>query len=83
MGPSRKNISEIIKDRVNYSIKVGYKIEVEQLIYSSINYIIKGTTSMGLAHPSLIYALCVNAGVRGDPSEKYLFFHFSPHQKKN
>ncbi|KAH0452016.1 hypothetical protein IEQ34_019315 [Dendrobium chrysotoxum] len=35
-----------------------------KLIFSPLIYIIWGTTSVGLRHPSLIYTLCVTAGVR-------------------
>ncbi|KAH0460233.1 hypothetical protein IEQ34_010896 [Dendrobium chrysotoxum] len=52
---------------------VGYTIDVGKLIYSSLNYIIRGTTYVGFGHPSLIYALHVNVGVRGDHSEEQLF----------
>ncbi|KAH0459476.1 hypothetical protein IEQ34_012290 [Dendrobium chrysotoxum] len=58
----RKNINEI-----------GYTIDVRKLICSSLNCIIRGTTSVGLGHLSLIYSFCVNAGVRGDPNEEHIF----------
>ncbi|PKU67230.1 hypothetical protein MA16_Dca018724 [Dendrobium catenatum] len=68
--PSKKK-GEVTKEQamLNYAIQVGYTIDVEKHIYYSLNYIIRGITSVGLGHPSLIHALCVNADVRGDLSE--------------
>ncbi|PKU83004.1 hypothetical protein MA16_Dca009476 [Dendrobium catenatum] len=73
----RKNIREVTKDHdvLNYDIQVGYTLDVGKIIHSSSTYIIRDATSMGLGYPSLIYALYVNAGMRGGPSEeeKFLF----------
>ncbi|KAH0459556.1 hypothetical protein IEQ34_012370 [Dendrobium chrysotoxum] len=74
MLPSR-NISEVTCDHalLNYSIQMVYSIDVGKLIFSFLMYVIQGTTSVGLGHPSLIYALCVVAGVRNDQTEEQLF----------
>ncbi|KAH0456104.1 hypothetical protein IEQ34_014011 [Dendrobium chrysotoxum] len=66
-----KNISEVTNERalLNY----GYTIDVGKLILSSIIYIMRGSTSVGLGHPSLIYTLCVATKVRGDQNEEQLF----------
>ncbi|KAH0463176.1 hypothetical protein IEQ34_007758 [Dendrobium chrysotoxum] len=61
-----KNISEVTKDKalLNYAIQKGYTIDVGKLILSSILYIMRGSTSVGLGHPSLVYTLCVATRVR-------------------
>ncbi|KAH0468603.1 hypothetical protein IEQ34_003636 [Dendrobium chrysotoxum] len=55
-----QNVSKVTKywALLNYTIMFSYTIDVGKLIHSTLNYIIKGTTSMGLGHLSLIYALC-------------------------
>ncbi|KAH0448884.1 hypothetical protein IEQ34_022684 [Dendrobium chrysotoxum] len=59
-----KNISEVSKDKafLNFTIQKGYSIKIG-----------KGSTSIGLGHPSLVYALCVVVRVRGDQNEEQLF----------
>lgn len=52
---------------------MGYSIDVGKLIFSSLTYIIRGTTFIAMGHHSLIYALCVNVGVRRDQIEDQLF----------
>ncbi|KAH0465820.1 hypothetical protein IEQ34_005923 [Dendrobium chrysotoxum] len=63
--PSR-NISEVTHDRA----LLKYAIHMGKLIFSSLTYIIRGTTSIGLGHPSLVYTLCVVTGVRGEQTEE-------------
>ncbi|KAH0465263.1 hypothetical protein IEQ34_005366 [Dendrobium chrysotoxum] len=67
-----KNISEVTKGRalLNFVIQKGYTINIEKLILSSLTYIMRGSTLVGLGHPSLIYAHCVVVGVRGDQNEE-------------
>ncbi|KAH0464644.1 hypothetical protein IEQ34_007430 [Dendrobium chrysotoxum] len=70
-----KIISEVTKDRalLNFANHKGYTINIGKLILSALTYIMRGSTSMGLVHPSLKYALCVAGRVRGDQNEEHLF----------
>lgn len=73
------HISEVTKyhANLNYAIQVRYTIDVGKIIHSSLTYIIRGTTSMGLGNAYLIYALCVNAGVSGNHSEELFLYILS------
>ncbi|KAH0458192.1 hypothetical protein IEQ34_013507 [Dendrobium chrysotoxum] len=60
---------------VRNPMKIGKRLQTIDVMCEASGYpSIIGTTSVGLGHLSLIYALCVNIGVKGDPSEEKFFF---------
>ena len=66
------NTYEVTKERaiLNYAILKGFSIDVGKIIERSIMDRLKGGTTGGLGHPSLIYALCVAAGVPTTANEE-------------
>ena len=59
------HLSDVTKEWVVllYAIVSGMFINVRKVIQESICYSIRAPTTGGLTHPSLIFALCQNAGV--------------------
>ncbi|PKU69516.1 hypothetical protein MA16_Dca021647 [Dendrobium catenatum] len=67
-----KNSSLVTKDSalLNYVIQKGYTIDIRKLILSYIMYIMRGSTSTGLGHTSLVYTLYIASKVRGNQNEE-------------
>ncbi|GMN68009.1 hypothetical protein TIFTF001_037068 [Ficus carica] len=59
------HFSDVTKDRaiLLYDILSGKSIDVGRLIQQSIKQALRGSTSGGLPHPSLITALCKQVGI--------------------
>lgn len=66
-----RHTSDVINRRAAllFCIAQGKSIDVGQVIHDSIDRAIKGGTSGGLPHPSLITGLCRQAGVKWDAEE--------------
>lgn len=68
------HISDVTRERaiLVYTIVTGKSIDVGRLVGQSIRHCRRASTTGGLAHPSLITALCRQAGVVWGPHEELL-----------